>query len=94
MKLWLDDFRTAPDGWYWVKTYLEAIEFMTVFHVDEVELDHDLGDFDENGKERTGYDVLLWMVENQIKPEKIGVHTADPVAKIDMELLVRKFLEE
>lgn len=25
MKLWLDDERPAPDGWYWVKTASEAI---------------------------------------------------------------------
>ena len=66
---------------------------MKSFHVDEVDLDHDLGDFDEDGEEYTGYDVLLWMVENNVRPEKINVHTANPVAREYMELLARKFLD-
>lgn len=43
MKLWLDDIRPAPEGWFWVKTDGEAREMLLTGEVVEASLDHDLG---------------------------------------------------
>ena len=57
--------------------------------VTEISLDHDLGDHfgrpDGIKRERTGYDVLLW-IERQVVlegfvPPIIHIHTANPVAE-------------
>jgi hypothetical protein len=60
MKVWLDDRRAAPEGWVHVRTPDEAIELLRSGEVKEISLDHDLG-LDVGARERTGYDVLLWL---------------------------------
>ena len=52
--------------------------------MDELSLDHDLGLFGEDGREQTGYDVLLW-IEQQIATDGLrlpllSVHSANPPA--------------
>ena len=51
MKVYLDDGRKTPDGWYRVYWPDEAIELLKTGKVTEISFDHDLGD-DERG---TGY---------------------------------------
>jgi hypothetical protein len=60
VKVWLDDQRSAPEGWVHVRTPEEAIELLRGGEVEELSLDHDLG-LDVGARERTGYDVLLWL---------------------------------
>ena len=84
MKVWLDDVRSAPEGWTHVTTPEEAIELLRSGNVEEISLDHDLG-LTTAERERTGYDVLAWLEEavatgawKHPLPE-IGVHSANPV---------------
>lgn len=47
MKLWLDDERPAPEGWYWVKTAAAAIACLLDQGDDPIthmSFDHDLAD--------------------------------------------------
>ena len=81
MKLYLDDERPTPDGWVGCRWPEDVIQAMKAGGVEEVSLDHDLGD-DARG---TGYDVLLW-IEAQVAwygfaPPRIVVHTANPAAR-------------
>jgi len=75
----------------------EAIALLESGQVDELSLDHDLGD-DVRG---TGYDVVLWIEEavalRGFKPPKITVHSANSSARDKMiagihamERMVRK----
>lgn len=87
MKVYLDDEREAPEGWDRVKTPSQAIELLKSGGIDEISLDHDLGDDEKIG---TGYDVLVW-IERQVIvhgyiPPVIHIHTANPSARIKMEL--------
>ncbi len=94
MKVYLDDVRVAPDGW--VRTWWpeEVIALLKTGDVTEISLDHDLGDhFDRPAsvkKERTGYDVLLWIERAVIlegfKPPVIHIHTANWVAEARMKV--------
>lgn len=87
MKLWLDDVRPAPPGWVWCKNANDCMILWAVFknEVDEVSLDHDLG---ENVK--TGYDVAKW-VEREVVEEGfenfpvIHIHSANPVGRKNIE---------
>ncbi len=55
MRVFLDDERATPDGWVRVYWPAEAIALLKTGAVEELSLDHDLGD-DERG---TGYDVVI-----------------------------------
>ena len=87
MRVFLDDLRTTPEGWvraYWPE---EVIELILFDEVEEISLDHDLGD-DEHG---TGYDVITWLEEaihtgglQYFKVPKIYVHSANSSARDKM----------
>ncbi len=85
MKVFLDDERKAPEGWVRVRWPEEAIELLQNGQVEEISLDHDLGD-DEHG---TGYDVILWIEEavalRNFKAPVISVHSANSSARQKME---------
>jgi hypothetical protein len=92
VKVWLDDRRPAPEGWVHVRTPEEAIELLRSDVVEELSLDHDLG-LDVGGRERTGYDVLLWL-EAEVAagaahpPAVIRVHSGNVGAVGRMEQAV------
>lgn len=88
MKLWLDDVREAPPGWvhaYSVNSAIDQVEH----HWDRgeqlthVSLDHDLGDFAEDGGDAPKF--LDWIVENEVWPTHyIAVHSQNPVGRDNM----------
>jgi hypothetical protein len=84
MRVFLDDERATPEGWVRVYWPDEAIALLESGAVEELSLDHDLGD-DERG---TGYDVLLWLEEavalRGFKPPRISVHSANSSARDKM----------
>lgn len=87
LKIWLDDKRPAPEGWMAENDVRLALHFIKNSAVEEISLDHDLGD--EN--EYTGYDVLKkieqWLAERYITPSCvpiIRIHTANPVGRQNM----------
>jgi hypothetical protein len=97
MFLWLDDIRNPAEhgaiGAVWAKTYEEAICLLETEQFTVVSLDHDLtmaqtlGDGD---KEKTGYDVVTWMEEHNIWPERVFVHSANPSGRYRMFLVIQK----
>jgi hypothetical protein len=42
IRLWLDDNRSAPEGWVWARNVRDAAERLMVGNVDELSLDFDL----------------------------------------------------
>lgn len=96
-KLWLDDIRDpaewiGPDwkekGWVWAKDYDEAIAYLSHGHIIAASLDNDLGPWPM----KEGRHVLLWMIENKIRPE-LGVmtHSANPVASQRMRQDIERY---
>jgi len=88
MKIFLDDVRSSPPGWiraYWPD---DVIELLKSGNVEELSLDHDLGD-DSRG---TGYTVLLWIEEmvvlRNFSAPLIHVHTANISARKKMIMAV------
>lgn len=52
-------------------------------------LDHDLASFDENGHEKTGYDILCFLEANpQYLPDQIMLVTANPVGRQKMKVVI------
>ncbi|QEZ47980.1 cyclic-phosphate processing receiver domain-containing protein [Cupriavidus oxalaticus] len=85
MKVFLDDERPTPEGWCRVYWPDEAIRLLKTGAVEEISLDHDLGD-DTRG---TGYDVILWIEEavalRGFKTPRIIVHSANSSAVDKMQ---------
>ena len=102
MILWLDDVRKPWQHGYigvtWAKTADEAITILSTQTVEFASLDHDLADEHypwadvqpKNYREKTGYDVVLWLEANPDKWPVRGVriHSANPVGKKRMEQVV------
>lgn len=84
MKLYLDDCREAPFGWDLIKTAEECIEVLKTGKVEALSLDHDLGEH------KTGYEVVLWMVQNNVWPADIIIHTMNPVGRQDMLAMIER----
>lgn len=83
---WLDDERPAPEGWVSYRWPQEMIADLHQGILEEINLDHDLGD-DDRG---TGYDVLSWIEESVFdgsikRVPTIRIHTANPSARDRME---------
>jgi hypothetical protein len=94
VKVWLDDTRDAPPGWMRAFTPEEVIGLLRLGKVTELSLDHDLG-LDTAERERTGYDVLLWL-EAEVGCGRwtgplpgITIHTGNPVGRARMVRVLR-----
>ena len=93
MKVYLDDVRLAPRGWVQCNTAESCKELLRTGTVDHLSLDHDLGGDDTYG---TGYDVLSWIEHellNQtdwVAPQYVTVHSANPVARKRMEMVIER----
>jgi len=87
MKIWLDDLRPRPASYHiQVRSAKEAIGLLDLAVVDEISLDHDLGDIAVYG---TGYDVACHIEEMAVrgtKPPIVHLHTANPVGRKAMAM--------
>jgi hypothetical protein len=78
MKLWLDDIRPAPTGFLHAHSVNEAIRLIEQHGCSHASLDHDLGEFNEDGGE--GYALTVWMAEHDRWPTQgIRIHSANVV---------------
>lgn len=72
MKIVLDDRRNIPDNspYNLVRTYEECVEMIRLFRkIGFISLDYNLGTV------KTGYDVLVYMKENNIEVKHINIHS-------------------
>lgn len=72
MKIVLDDRRTLPDNspYNLVRTYGECVEMLRLFRkISFLSLDYNLGTV------KTGYDVLVYIKENNIEVQHINIHS-------------------
>jgi hypothetical protein len=84
LKLWIDDVRVMPTSYSgnddWAQTSTHAINFLRTrmeqgVIYDEISFDHDLGGDDTSRR------VMTWLVENDYWPQRIFIHTANPVGR-------------
>lgn len=72
MKIVLDDRRNLPANspYNLVRTYGECVELIRLFRkISFISLDYNLGTV------KTGYDVLVYMAENDIEVKHINIHS-------------------
>jgi hypothetical protein len=90
VKLWVDDIRTPPEGWWWAKDSDKAIEWLicckNLWGPPEImSLDHDLGGDD------TTRPIVLWCCENEFWPTEVIVHSANPVGRDWLEGMIKRY---
>lgn len=86
MKLVLDDRREMPEDKYrCVRTYEDCVYYLKIFKkIEFISLDYDLG------TEKCGYDVLVFMRENENEVEHINIHSDHIIGVPKM----REYVEE
>lgn len=98
--LFVDDIRFPPSDQCLhsviARTYAEAIHLLDNEQFDEVSLDHDIASF-VGGKEKTGYDIALWLAERKNNglyvPPIVRCHSANPVGRSNIEAVVSRYLQ-
>lgn len=92
LNVFLDDSRDTPED-FQIRTYTynETIEVLDKMegHIGILSLDNDLGTSEE------GYDVMKWIekryhTKGYILPDKILIHSTNPIAKHNMEAIINK----
>ena len=56
-----------------------------------LDLDHDLGEGNENELEPSGYEICKWIVENQIPLIGFHIHSMNPVGIMNMRQLLTHY---
>ena len=95
LKLYVDDWRPAPEGWHLARSNSEAIRILATQQVSEVSLDHDISHYlttRECGHAHllecrddfraTAYYIAA-MPDNR-KPSRVTIHTGNPAAGNEM----------
>lgn len=95
MKLWIDDVRPAPDGWYWAKTTNTAIAVIEFSEevgfphgpIELISIDHDAGDYARQGGDFIR--VLDWL-EATGRNYPIHIHSMNPVGVVNMRAIIQR----
>ena len=99
MKLWIDDVRPAPNGYYWVRSVDEAkrvvenygnhlnFNMQIVDCIELIDIDHDAGFFACYGGD---YIKLLDWLEETGRNYPIRIHSMNPVGVENMRRIIRR----
>ena len=92
MKLYLDDLRIPSQSgyidadWCIVRNFKQFKAIVDQIVPEEISFDHDLSDFEPNGKENTGKTCLMYFTD--IKPLDVDIvirsHSANPVGRTNI----------
>jgi hypothetical protein len=92
MKLWIDDVRPAPEGYFWCKTVgqariaVEEAECLKV-PIELIDTDHDAGTYVGCGGD---YIRLLDWLESTGRNYPIRIHSMNPVGVANMRAIIER----
>lgn len=99
MKLWIDDVRPAPEGYYWCRSVNEAKRVIEIYGswidfdnnivdcIELIDIDHDAGDFTVDGGD---YIKLLDWLEETSRSYQIHIHSMNPVGVENMRRIIQR----
>lgn len=99
MKLWIDDVRPAPEGYYWCRSVNEAKRVIEIYGswidfdnnivdcIELIDIDHDAGDFTADGGD---YIKLLDWLEETSRSYQIHIHSMNPVGVENMRRIIQR----
>ena len=90
IRIWVDDIRTPPKGYFWVNTVCQTIKLIELLElkgceIDEISLDHDAGDFGPPDYIK----VLDWLEETG-RNYPIRIHSMNPVGIQNMRAIIER----
>lgn len=94
IKLFVDDYRSAPDGWHLAKTITEAVRILSgPIYCSVVSLDHDIifrpGKHSFSDETFATVARYLAIMPKERLPEIVYIHTASPRGASDIEDILR-----
>lgn len=100
VKLFLDDVRTAPDGFILCRPHDLPMFYHLAKHAEVISMDHDLG-LDPEGNEYPNGDMVLRKLEEQAcrghiwtsSVPDIRIHSANPTGKTNMLKTIESILK-
>ena len=94
MKLWIDDVRHKPEGYYIgissvneAKCWIQTLERNSSHPIELIDIDHDAGDFVTDGGD---YIKLLDWLEETGRNYPIRIHSMNPVGRENMRSIIRR----
>jgi hypothetical protein len=101
LRVYLDDCRTAPEGWFRVVRGEEILTLLRLGLIKEMSLDHDLGDFAfqhtevDTGKQHDGTWLCRQILEDVMNGKyavlpRWSIHSANPAGAERMVALLNK----
>lgn len=99
MKIWVDDVRTAPEGYVWIRSVNKANEFIEIYeniyrrtqdpfmNITLIDIDHDAGDYASDGGD---YIKLLDWLEETGRSYPIRIHSMNPVGVENMRRIIQR----
>jgi hypothetical protein len=84
-KLWIDDIRPAPNGYIWIKSVNDFIDYLVENGINDIivfDFDHDAGDYQKDGGDYIKcLDYLEFIGADNIN---VRIHSANPVGRSNM----------
>lgn len=95
MRLWIDDVREAPVGYFWCKSVNEAkcwieaseVHLSAFAAIELIDIDHDAGDYAHDGGD---YIKLLDWLEETGRSYPIHIHSMNPVGVENMKRIIKR----
>lgn len=92
MKLWVDDYRDAPDSsWTEVRKVEPAIRALRNFYFEEVSIDHDI----ENRPDDETFKPVVYFLGQRFynlkEPPKVTIHSDNPVGAKEMIEILKDY---
>ena len=83
-KIYLDDERQTPAGWFRVYNYTQCVSLLETTKPTHLSLDHDLGE------EKSGNDIVNWIeakvfLDSNYQPPIMTIHSANPAGRQNMQ---------
>lgn len=97
IKIWIDDIRTAPYGYVWIKSVYEAKQFLfdnckgcDVY----IDTDHDAGDYQADGGDYVQLfhwlEYFVYCNPNYFNSINVSVHSMNPVGRQNIDRIVQR----
>lgn len=96
MKLWVDDIRPAPEGWYQARSVNVAKEMIIANweNIEMLSIDYDSGDYNKFGGDYIN--ILKWLEEAEYQCNRkivtflIHIHSMNPVGVQNMRNIIQR----
>ena len=90
-RIWVDDVRTAPDGYIWCTTVDQVLTLLRdpdmCDKIELLDLDHDAGSYVEFGGD---YIKILDFIEETGREYPIRIHSMNPVGVENMRRIIQR----